>query len=139
MWQHWMHRFAHHLTHKEYKTIIFDNLVYGHKEAVKWGEFVQGDLKNINDIEGVFQAYPIEAVFHFAAYAYVGESVKEPEKYYYNNIVNTLNLLHVMKEYSCKKLFSPPAVRLMACRRRSLSPRICRRIQSILMGLQNLL
>ena len=92
------------LAHKGYQTVVFDNLVYGHKEAVKWGEFVQGDLKNISDIEAVFQTYPIEAVFHFAAYAYVGESVKEPEKYYYNNIVNTLNLLHVMKEYGCKRI-----------------------------------
>lgn len=87
-----------------YETVVFDNLVYGHKEAVKWWHFVQGDLKNINDIEKVFQAYQIDAVFHFAAYAYVGESVQEPEKYYYNNVVNTLNLLQVMKKYGCNKI-----------------------------------
>jgi UDP-glucose 4-epimerase len=87
-----------------YETIVFDNLVYGHREAVKWGHFIQGDLKNINDIEKVFQIYRIDAVFHFAAYAYVGESVQEPEKYYYNNVANTLNLLHVMKKYHCNKI-----------------------------------
>ena len=87
-----------------YETIVFDNLIYGHREAVKWGTFVEGDLKNIEDIEAVFQKYEIEAVFHFAAFAYVGESVQEPEKYYYNNVVNTLNLLQVMKTYDCKKI-----------------------------------
>lgn len=87
-----------------YETVVFDNLVYGHREAVKWGHFVQGDLKNIDDIEKVFRSYTIDAVFHFAAYAYVGESVQEPEKYYYNNVANTLNLLHVMKKYGCNKI-----------------------------------
>lgn len=93
------------LLNKEgYETIVFDNLVYGHRKAVKWGIFEQGDLKNIEDIERVFQKYQIDAVFHFAAYAYVGESVQEPEKYYYNNVADTLNLLHVMKKYGCNKI-----------------------------------
>jgi len=87
-----------------YETVVFDNLIYGHREAVKWGRFEKGDLKNIEDIEKVFHKYSIEAVFHFAAYAYVGESVTEPEKYYYNNVVNTLNLLKVMLKYGCNKI-----------------------------------
>lgn len=91
--------------HKEgYETIVFDNLVYGHREAVKWGKFEQGDLSNIEDIERVFNKFSIEAVFHFAAYAYVGESVVNPEKYYYNNVSNTLNLLKVMREHGCRKI-----------------------------------
>lgn len=91
--------------HKEgYETIVFDNLVYGHREAVKWGKFEQGDLSNIEDIERVFNKYSIEAVFHFAAYAYVGESVVNPEKYYYNNVSNTLNLLKVMRKHGCRKI-----------------------------------
>lgn len=89
---------------KGYETVVLDNLVYGHREAVKWGCFEQGDLQNSEDIENVFRKYPIEAVFHFAAYAYVGESVTEPEKYYYNNVVNTLNLLKVMRKYGCKRI-----------------------------------
>lgn len=92
------------LNKEGYETVVFDNLVYGHREAVKWGHFIQGDLKNIDEIESVFQKYNIEAVFHFAAYAYVGESVEKPEKYYYNNVANTLNLLHVMKKYGCNKI-----------------------------------
>ena len=87
-----------------YETVVFDNLVYGHREAVKWGTFVRGDLANQADIEAVFSSYKIDAVFHFAAYAYVGESVTEPEKYYYNNVVNTLNLLHVMKQHGCNRI-----------------------------------
>jgi len=85
-------------------TIVLDNLIYGHREAVKWGTFIKGDLKNVDEIDAVFQAHKIDAVFHFAAYAYVGESVREPEKYYYNNVVNTLNLLSVMKRHSCDKI-----------------------------------
>ena len=89
------------LNQKGYETVVLDNLVYGHREAVKWGEFVKGDLADEREIEAVFQTYKIEAVFHFAAYAYVGESVEEPEKYYYNNVVNTLNLLKVMRKHGC--------------------------------------
>ncbi len=92
------------LNQEGYDTVVFDNLVYGHREAVKWGTFVKGDLFNINEIEGVFAKYPIEVVFHFAAYAYVGESVDEPEKYYYNNVVNTLNLLQVMRKHGCNRI-----------------------------------
>ena len=92
------------LNKEGYDTVVFDNLVYGHREAVKWGSFVLGDLANMNDIEAVFEKYNIEAVYHFAAYAYVGESVTEPEKYYYNNVVNTLNLLKVMRKYGCNKI-----------------------------------
>ncbi len=91
--------------HKEgYETIVFDNLIYGHREAVKWGKLVQGDLQNQDAIDAVFEKYDIEAVFHFAAYAYVGESVTEPEKYYYNNVACTLNLLRSMKKYGCNKI-----------------------------------
>lgn len=92
------------LNQKGYETIIFDNLVYGHSEAVKWGTLVQGDLKNEDEIDRVFSEHKIDAVIHFAAYAYVGESVLEPEKYYYNNVMCTLNLLKVMRKYGCDKI-----------------------------------
>lgn len=92
------------LSQKGYETVIFDNLVYGHREAVKWGTFVEGDLKNPKEIEGLFERYSIEAVMHFAAYAYVGESVIDPEKYYFNNVACTLNLLHTMRKHGCKKI-----------------------------------
>lgn len=87
-----------------YETVVLDNLKYGHKEAVKWGKLVQADLANIDDVEKIFMEFPIECVIHLAAYAYVGESVQHPEKYYYNNVANTLNLLHIMKRYHCRKI-----------------------------------
>ncbi len=96
------------LNRRGYKTIVLDNLVYGHREAVKWGRFILGDLKNIEDIEAAFDAAdsddPIEAVVHFAAFAYVGESVTDPEKYYFNNVANTLNLLRVMRSRGCRRI-----------------------------------
>jgi UDP-glucose 4-epimerase len=76
--------------------VVFDSLVKGHQELLKWGEFFKGDLANIEDIREVFKKYKIEAVLHFAAFIEVGESVENPEIYYFNNVANTLNLLKVM-------------------------------------------
>lgn len=91
--------------HQEgYETVVFDSLIYGHREAVKWGAFVKGDLANPDDLEAVFRDHDIDAVFHFAAFTYVGESVEDPEKYYYNNVGNTLNLLKVMRKHGCNKI-----------------------------------
>lgn len=92
------------LTLKGYGTIVFDNLSKGHEELVKWGKFFKGDLSNIEDIRKVFAENKIEAVLNFAAFIEVGESVKEPEKYYWNNVVNTLNLLKVMRENEVDKI-----------------------------------
>lgn len=92
------------LNKQGYKTVVFDSLVKGHREAIKWGEFFEGDLANIEDIRGVFKKYPIEAVLHFAAFIEVGESVKDPQKYYQNNVKNTLNLFQVMLENDVKKI-----------------------------------
>ena len=92
------------LNREGYETIVYDNLVYGHREAVKWGTFVRGDLADTVVLEQVFQKYQIEAVVHLAAFAYVGESVYDPEKYYYNNVVNTLNLLQVMGRNGCNRI-----------------------------------
>ncbi len=92
------------LARKGFDTVVLDNLVYGHREAVVAGEFVQGDTANKDDIRKAFEGRDIEAVFHFANYAYVGESCLDPEKYYVNNISNTLNLLSVMREQGCNKI-----------------------------------
>lgn len=81
-----------------YETLVLDNLSYGHKEFVRWGQFVLCDLENIEAIRLIFKKYPILAVIHLAAFAYVGESMKDPQKYYINNVRNTLNLLQVMIE-----------------------------------------
>lgn len=90
------------ISEKGYETVVFDNLSYGHENFVKWGIFKQGDLGNIDEIRNVFKKYDIEAVMHFAAFTYVGESVEDPQKYYLNNVKNTLNLLQVMLEENVK-------------------------------------
>ena len=90
------------LSNKGYQTVVFDNLIYGHREFVKWGEFIQGDLSEKEQIALCLQKYPVEAVMHFSAFAYVGESVTDPLKYYRNNVANTLNLLDVMREFGIK-------------------------------------
>jgi len=85
-------------------TVAFDNLSEGHREHVLWGKFFKADLLDIEALREVFNSYPIEAVMHFAALTRVGESVENPQKYYVNNVVGGLNLLHVMIEYSVKDL-----------------------------------
>ena len=89
---------------KGFRTVIFDNLVKGHKEFVKWGELVEGDLLKTNDLDALFQKYQIDAVVHFAALSYVGESVTDPAKYYKNNITGTQNLLDSMLKHSVKTM-----------------------------------
>jgi UDP-glucose-4-epimerase GalE len=76
--------------------VVFDNLVYGHEWAVRWGPFVRGDLADAELVKQVLLEHRITAVIHFAAYAYVGESVAHPRKYFRNNVVSTLNLLDAM-------------------------------------------
>ena len=87
-----------------YDCVVFDNLSEGHREALNSSNLHEGNLSKIEDIREVFKKYPVEAVIHFAASCYVGESVEDPQKYYYNNVVNTLNLLKVMLENDVKKI-----------------------------------
>jgi UDP-glucose 4-epimerase len=82
-----------------YQVVVLDNLVYGHQDIVDTAlqvEFIAGDISDRALLDQVFATHPIEAVLHFAAYAYVGESVTEPAKYYRNNVVGTLTLLEAM-------------------------------------------
>lgn len=82
-----------------YDTIVFDNLIYGHRSFVRWGDFVLGDLADRDQLRLCFRQHPIKAVIHFCAFAYVGESVNDPAKYYRNNVINTVNLLDTMREF----------------------------------------
>jgi UDP-glucose 4-epimerase len=93
-----------------FNPITFDNLVYGFKDFVRWGDFCKGDLANPQDIASCFKQYPIEAVIHFAAYIDVGESVSDPLKYYENNVRNTIQLLHACRIHGVSKfIFSSSA------------------------------
>ncbi len=94
-----------HLLDNGYECVVADNLIYGHREAVdKRAEFVHADLLNPVSIREVFKNRKIDAVIHFAAFTYVGESVSDPQKYYINNVVGTTNLLNVMLENGVKKI-----------------------------------
>ncbi|MDR2967539.1 MAG: UDP-glucose 4-epimerase GalE [Methanobacteriaceae archaeon] len=97
--------------HKEgYDTVVLDNLMFGHESSVKWGEFIEGDLKDSDITNSIFNNYDIEAVMHFAAFTSVAESVEYPQKYYKNNFKNTLNLLNSMKQAKVNKfIFSSTA------------------------------
>ncbi len=87
-----------------FTPVSFDNLVYGHREAVLWGPLVEGDLLDRAAIAEAIRQYQPIAVLHFAAYAYVGESVENPGKYYRNNVVGTLNLLEAMRDAGMNKI-----------------------------------
>jgi UDP-glucose 4-epimerase len=98
------------LFRKGYKTVVFDNLSTGHSEFVKSGEFFKGDLNNKSDIEKCISKYSVKTVMHFAASTAVPESVENPSKYYVNNVVNTVNLLDVVKKSGIRNfIFSSSA------------------------------
>ena len=84
------------LAESGHSAVVLDNFAYGHDWAVKWGPLERGDLGDADFIKGVFSRHSIDAVIHFAAFAYVGESMTHPRKYFQNNTVNTLNLLDAM-------------------------------------------
>ena len=89
-----------------YQVVILDNLVYGHQDIVEnvlKTELVVGDTNDRTLLDNLFQTHDIAAVMHFAAYAYVGESVGDPAKYYRNNVIGTLTLLEAMKAAGINK------------------------------------
>jgi UDP-glucose 4-epimerase len=92
------------LCDNNYHVIVYDNLSEGHREAALCDDFIHGDINDSNALNGVFEKFKIDAVMHFAAYAYVGESVANPEKYYKNNVAATINLLSSMLKYDVKNI-----------------------------------
>jgi UDP-glucose 4-epimerase len=94
------------LQQEEYEVIILDNLVYGHQELVETVlkvKLIVGDTCDRELLDKIFTTHDITAVMHFAAYAYVGESVTAPDKYYRNNVIGTLTLLEAMLKAGVKK------------------------------------
>src|SRR5437763_14665537 len=78
---------------------VYDNLVYRHRAAVPADRLIVGDLNETQRIDQVLLERRIDAVVHFAAFTYVGESVTSPAKYWQNNVVNTLNLLECLRRH----------------------------------------
>lgn len=89
---------------KGMNPVSFDNLSGGHRELVRWGPLIVGDLADSDALRAVFAAHPVDAVMHFASYINVGESVRDPSRYYANNVANTLTLLDCMRDASVRDI-----------------------------------
>ncbi|MEF8917635.1 MAG: UDP-glucose 4-epimerase GalE [Candidatus Bipolaricaulota bacterium] len=98
------------LLKKNYEVVVFDNLVSGHEEFVLAEQFVEGDIGDRELLDETFRNYEPDAVMHFAAHCRVGESVRDPAKYYENNVVKALTLLNTVKDFEIDKfIFSSSA------------------------------
>jgi UDP-glucose 4-epimerase len=98
------------LGEKGHQILVYDNLSKGFKDAVLYGELIVGDLSDTTLLEKTVKAFKPEAVMHFASFIEVGESVREPLKYYQNNVSNTINLLNVLVEHNVNNfIFSSSA------------------------------
>jgi UDP-arabinose 4-epimerase len=92
------------LSRQGYLPVVYDDLSRGHREAVKWGPLEVGALADTERLKQVFKAHAPKAVMHFAAFAYVGESVSDPALYYRNNVAGTLSLLEAMRASGTDRL-----------------------------------
>ena len=92
------------LASRGYRPIVYDNLVYGHEAAVKWGPLEVGDIADRARLDAVIAHYRPQALMHFAAFTYVGESVADPGKYYRNNVGGTLSLLEAVRDHNIGKI-----------------------------------
>jgi UDP-glucose 4-epimerase len=91
------------LLKEKYEAVIFDNLSRGHIESVPDSvPFENVDLREIDELRIAFRKYKIDAIIHFAAFSYVGESVENPELYYENNVIGSSNLINVAVENGIK-------------------------------------
>lgn len=84
--------------------VTFDDLSTGHAAAVKWGPLVQGDIRDAKQLDAAFRQFRPEAVLHFAARAYVGESVIDPSAYYQTNVLGSLSLLEAMRRHQVDRI-----------------------------------
>ncbi len=94
-------------THPDESVVVVDNLSEGHRDAVSYSDRIQLIQEDIGDARGmhaVFAQYPIDAVVHFAASCYVGESQVNPTKYFQNNVVQSLHLFKAMDEAGIKRI-----------------------------------
>lgn len=92
------------LAARGFLPVVYDNLVYGHEEAVKWGPLEVGDIADRAQLDAAIERHKPVAVMHFAAFTYVGESVADPGKYYRNNVAGTLSLLEAIRDHRIDRL-----------------------------------
>jgi UDP-arabinose 4-epimerase len=87
-----------------HEAIVFDSLLFGHRDFVRWGKLIEGDIREAAALDAAFAAYRVDAVMHFAALAYVGESVTVPGRYYDVNVHGTRTLLDAMVRAEVPKI-----------------------------------
>jgi UDP-arabinose 4-epimerase len=87
-----------------WNVVVFDNLSRGWREMVRWGDLIEGDILDLESLKAAMARVAPDAVAHFAAFAYVGESVEEPGMYYRNNSLGTLNILDAMRANAVKNI-----------------------------------
>ena len=91
-------------------VVTLDNLSGGYRDAVLFGEFIEGDIADRALLDRIFSLHRIDAVMHFASFIQVGESMRDPAKYYQNNVANSLNLLDAMRDRQVNRfIFSSTA------------------------------
>ena len=90
------------LSRAGYRVVVYDNLIAGHREAVKYGPLVEGDISDVAAVRDAIRRHRIFAVMHFAAFLDVGESVREPARYYRNNVIGALGVLEAMAAESVR-------------------------------------
>ena len=81
-----------------FRPVVLDDLSRGHRHAVKWGPFISADITDSSLVRRIIEKHDVKAVLHFAASAYVGESMSAPRKYFLNNVRNTLNFLEAVAD-----------------------------------------
>lgn len=79
-----------------YRVVVFDNFVAGHRAAVRYGDLVEGDVTDLHSVRAALRRHEISGVMHFAAFLDVGESVRQPDRYYRNNVIGALTVLEAM-------------------------------------------
>jgi len=91
------------LSQAGYLPVTYDSLIYGHDWAVKWGPLERGDILDRARLNEVIAKYKPAATMHFAAFAYVGESVANPGKYYRNNVAGSLTLMEAARDHGLRR------------------------------------
>jgi len=86
-----------------YRVVVYDNFSAGHRGAVKYGEAVEGDIADVAAVRDALRRHDVSGVMHFAAFLDVGESVREPIRYYRNNVVGALSVLEAMAAESVQQ------------------------------------
>lgn len=104
------------LGQKGVDVMTLDNLSSGHRDAVKHGRFVHGDIADRLVLDKLFSENQFDAVMHFASFIQVGESVQDPAKYYQNNVANTFNLLNAMRAHGVQRIIFSSTAAILASR-----------------------